>query len=159
MTYTLFGARFIYEYKMSQKAFKEESSEDVSVSVKASYSGLFSLGGGFGMSSSNAKSAQNFLSKVETKTISIGAPPPANGDTMTWASTVKDTPIPVEYKLESIENLFTEQYMKGANVDYKHLRDLIDLGKIDYCENLKQKGNKFFQHSNLKKHFSRNKYL
>jgi len=74
---------------MSQKAFKEESSKEVSVSAKASFSGLFSLSGGFGMSSANAQAAEKFQSKVETKTISIGSPPPANGNTMTWASTVK----------------------------------------------------------------------
>jgi len=141
-TYTLFGARFIYEFKMSQKTFKEESSKGISVSVEASYSGAYSLSGGFGMSSSNSQAAQSFLAKVVKKTISTGAPPPANGNTMTWASTVKDTPIPVEYKLESIEHLFTERYMNGVDINYGRIKSLIESGKKSYCASLKAKGKK-----------------
>ncbi|XP_066912531.1 uncharacterized protein [Clytia hemisphaerica] len=140
MTYTLFGARFVYENKMSQKSFKSESEEGVSVSVKASYSGLFSLGGGFGMSSSQRQAAEDFQSKVETKTISIGAPPPADGNTMTWASTVKDTPVPVRYKLESIENLFSSLYMRGENFDYDSTKKLVQSSKLKYCKELNEKG-------------------
>ena len=140
-TYTLFGARFIYEYKMSQKSFQEESTEELSISAKASYAGVFSFRGEVGMTDEISKSVQSFLSKVEKKTISIGAPPPANGDTITWASTVKETPIPIKYKLESIENLFTERYMKGLDVDYGKIQKLIQSGKMTYCESLKLKGN------------------
>ena len=89
------------------------------------------------MSSESSQTAQSFLSKVETKTISIGAPPPANGNTMTWASTVKETPIPVEYKLESIENLFTKRYMSGSSLDYGYIKRLIETGKKSYCQSLK----------------------
>ena len=147
MTYTLFGARFIYEYKMSQKFFKEESSKGNKVSVDASYAGAFSMGGGFSMSSESSKSAQSFLSNVETKTISIGAPPPGNGDTMTWASAVKETPIPVEYKLENIEELFTRRYMKGRYRYRIHslIKKQIESGKKSYCQNLIDRGKQFFK--------------
>ena len=151
--YTLFGARFVYEYKMSQKEFQNESSDSVSVSAKASYSGLFSLSGGFGMSSSNEQKAMNFQSKVETKTITIGAPPPANGDTLTWASTVKETPIPVKYVLESIEELFTEKYMKGTGIDYEKVKSLMVKSKSSYCQYLKKKGkinHTYFNFTNFK---------
>ena len=139
-TYTLFGARFIYEYKMSQKSFQEESRDELSISAKASYSGAFSLGGKVGMTYKTGKAVQRFLSKAEKKTISIGALPPANGDTNTWASTVKDTPIPVQYKLESIENLFTDRFMKGLDIDYINIKKLIKSGKKTYCQSLKIKG-------------------
>ncbi|XP_066927275.1 uncharacterized protein [Clytia hemisphaerica] len=141
MTYTLFGARFVYENKMSQESFKSESEKSVSVSVKASYSGTFSLGGGFGMSDSQRQAAEDFQSKVETKTISIGAPPPADGNTMTWASTVKDTPVPVRFKLDSIENLFSSLYMAGEDIDFESKRKLIASGKLNYCKKeLEEKG-------------------
>ena len=139
-TYTLFGARFTYYHKMSQSSFQSESSSSTSVSVKASYSGLFSLGGGFGMDSSQSKMARDFLSKVETSTLSIGAPPPATGNAMQWASTVKETPIPVKYKLKGINELFTKDYFKGTGVDYEAKKDLILKGKAQYCQHLQLKG-------------------
>ena len=126
---------------MSLKEFQKESSEDLSISAQASYSGTFSLSGGFGMSDSNQKKAMSFQSKVETKTISIGAPPPANGDTLTWASTVKETPIPVKYVLGSIEDLFTEKYMKDTGVDYEKIKKLVKNSTSGYCKYLKKKGN------------------
>ena len=126
---------------MSQESFKEESSKGISLSAEASYAGVYSLSGGFGMTSSNSQAAQKFLSKVVKKTISIGAPPPADGNTMTWTSTVKETPIPFEYKLENIENLFTERYMKSVDFNYGDMKKLIEDGKTSYCSYLKEKGN------------------
>ena len=60
---------------------------------------------------------------------------------MTWASTVKDSPVPVTYKLESIEELFTDTYMKGYGIKNigaikKRIKDL----KPKYCEFLYDKG-------------------
>lgn len=111
------------------------------------------MSGGFGMSSSNEQKAMNFQSKVETKTITIGAPPPANGDTLTWASTVKETPIPVKYVLESIEELFTEKYMKGTGIDYEKVKSLMVKSKSSYCQYLKKKGkinHTYFNFTNFK---------
>ena len=138
--YVLFGARFTYEHKMSKSNFQKESSNSISVSAQASYSGLLSLSGGFGMSKSQSEKAQNFQQQVETSTISVGAPPPANGDTMTWASTVKDTPVPVKYKLASIEELFTETYMKDTKIDYVTLYGKVKKAKNNYCKYLQRKG-------------------
>ena len=92
---------------MSSSSYKTLSSSEFSVSVQASYSGLFSVGGGFGLDSSQSQAASRFSKNVETTTIAVGAPPPSNGDAMTWASTVKDTPVPVYYSMGSIEELFT----------------------------------------------------
>ena len=146
MTYTLFGARFIYEFKMSKSLFQKESSKGISVSSLASFSSWFflSIESSLRMTKEKIEAAQQFLSNVEIKTISSGAPPPANGDTTTWASTVKETPIPVAYKLESIENLFTERYMKGLGIDYVNIKKLIESGKETYCKSLVEKGNKIF---------------
>lgn len=140
LTYVLFGARFVYQHKMSEKTYSSQQTETMSVSVKASYSGAFSIGGGFGMDSEHAKSAKDFLSKVETETISIGAPPPANGNTMVWASTVKDTPIPVQYKMESIEKLFTSDFFAGIGIDYQKKKELLLKAKQPYLQRLKKDG-------------------
>ena len=140
LKHVTFGAKFIYEHKMSKTELQKSSSSSFSLSVQASYSGMFSFGGGMGMSSAQQQAAQSFQSKVETSTISVGAPPPANGDTMTWASTVKESPVPTRYKLSPIEELFSATYMAGTGVDYKHINDLVIKAKTGYCKELLEKG-------------------
>eukprot|EP00794_Sanderia_malayensis_P019571 gene19571-21502_t len=140
MTHVTFGAKFVYQHKMSKTQLKTASSSSLSISAQASYSGLFSLSGGFSMSKSQQQAAESFQSKVETSTISIGAPPPANGDTMTWASTVKDSPVPTRYKLSPIDDLFTPKYMADTGVDLKAISTLIKKTKTKYCNELMKKG-------------------
>ena len=140
-----FGASFTYIHKMSSSSFKTEKEKGVNVAVSASYSGVFSVGGGFNMDSSQKESASNFQKKVETRTITIGAAPPANGDAMTWASTVKESPVPVAYDLVSIEELFSKTFMSNAqmsqyNIDYRKISGKIVDTKKKYCEVLKDKG-------------------
>ncbi|CAC5400113.1 unnamed protein product [Mytilus coruscus] len=135
-----FGARFVKNYKMETKVYEKQESEGVNVAVSASYSGLFSVGGGFSLDSSQQQAASSFMSKVTSETISVGAPPPANGDAMTWASTVKENPIPSGYKLSSIENLFTARYMSHISVDYKLIFENIKRHKTQYCNDLKAIG-------------------
>ena len=125
---------------MTKSDYQKESQQTVSVSLKASYSGIFSLNGGFGLTNDQKEMAKKFKEKVETSTITIGAPPPEDGKTMTWASTVKDNPVPVEYKLESILNLFTERYMGETEIDYVSVRQKLEKGKLTYCSSLLNKG-------------------
>lgn len=113
-----FGARFTYEHKMESTSYEAKQSEGVDVAVQASYSGLFSAGGGFNMGSSQKQAASEFSMLVTTKTITVGAAPPANGDTMTWASEVKNSPVPTAYKLSSFEELFSDRFMRQLNIDY-----------------------------------------
>ncbi|XP_053397893.1 uncharacterized protein LOC128556506 [Mercenaria mercenaria] len=149
-TEVTFGARFTYVHKMSSEEYETQSVKGVNVAAEASYSGLFSVGGGFQMDSSQREAAAEFSKSVETKTITVGAAPPANGDAMTWASTVKDSPVPSKYKLSSIEELFTEKYMNPTelhvNLDlisqninaykYEYCRYLMLKGEVDSCESL-----------------------
>ena len=48
-----------------------------------------STGGSFKMDQDEREAASEFSKSVETDTITVGAPPPADGDAMKWASTVK----------------------------------------------------------------------
>ena len=139
-----FGA-FNYIHKMSSQSYKKEKESGVNVAVSASYSGFVSVGGGFSLDSSQKESASNFQKKVETRTITIGAAPPANGDAMTWASTVKESPVPVTYDLASIEELFTTTFMENAqmskyNINYLRIAEQIVKTKRKYCEVLKVQG-------------------
>ncbi len=137
-----FGAKYIFQHKMSSQSYKSLSSSEFSVSVQASYSGAFSVGGGFGMDSSQSQAASQFSKSVETTTISIGAPPPSNGDAMTWASTVKDTPVPVFYSMASIEDLFTPQFMSHVSFDYNKVKKILEHSRESgrYCKFLRTEG-------------------
>ncbi|KAK7498076.1 hypothetical protein BaRGS_00010664 [Batillaria attramentaria] len=145
LTDVTFGASFTYEHTMSAKSHKSFTEKGVNVAVSASYSGAFSVGGGFNMDSSQKQAASEFQKSVTTRTITIGAAPPANGDAMTWASTVKESPVPVKYSLASIEELFSENfmgdgYMQRYNIDYQRIKERIADSKKLYCERLKSEG-------------------
>ena len=140
-----FGASFTYEHKMTSTAYKTEKEKGVNVAVSASYSGLFSVGGGFNMDSKQREAASDFRKKVETRTITIGAAPPSNGDALTWASTVKESPVPISYDLASIEELFTEKIMGRSRIpqyviDYDSISKRIRASKRKYCEFLQSQG-------------------
>ncbi|XP_060563200.1 uncharacterized protein LOC132722694 isoform X2 [Ruditapes philippinarum] len=141
-TEVTFGARFTYEHKMESKKYETQIESGVNVEASASYSGFFNVGGGFSMDSSQKLKASAFSKSVETKTISVGAAPPANGDAMTWALTVKDSPVPTSYKLASIEELFTEKYMNPAEltVNLAHIAKTINKTKHAYCQSMISKG-------------------
>ena len=59
---------------------------------------------------------------------------------MTWASTVKDTPVPMSYKLESIEELFTKRYMSNYDINYDKINGRIREMKLPYCNYLRDQG-------------------
>jgi hypothetical protein len=82
----------------------------------------------------------DFRENVETKTMTVGAPPPEEGGANAWASEVKDNPVPSSYQLSSIENLFTATYMKSLGVDYNGIFKKIVSYKQNYCLFLQKKG-------------------
>jgi hypothetical protein len=112
----------------------------MNIESSASYSGRFSLSGGFALDTSEQESASNFSKLVTTKTITKGAPPPANGDAMTWASTIKDNPVPIKYTLTPIANLFTARHMASLKVNFEQLSKNIERNSHDYCKYLEKKG-------------------
>lgn len=136
-TYVVFGSRFTYQYKMSSSKFRSERESGVNVAIEASYSGLFSAGGGFNMDSSQQSAAEQFSKSVETQVITVGAPPPANSDAMTWASNVKDSPVPMKYTLKPIVNLFSRNYMEALNVDFSAIAKRLKKFQYTYCNYLK----------------------
>lgn len=80
---------------MTKSQHDELSQSSTSVEVAASYSGFgITVEGDVGYSQSKAEAASKFNEIVRTKTISLGSPPPSDGNILTWASTVKDNPVP-----------------------------------------------------------------
>ena len=136
-----FGARFMKKHKVSQTKYEELRQKKVSVEAQASYSGLFSVGGGLSMDSEQRSAAYNFQKSVETSTVTVGAAPPSNGDAMTWASSVQENPVPITYSLSPIHNLFTERFSKRLpEVDLSAVRVRLINASNNYCQALKQAG-------------------
>lgn len=133
-----FGARFMHEHRMKTTSFETMESSGVNVAVAASYSGLFSVGGGFNLDSSQRQQASDFSKEVRTKVITVGAAPPSNADAMTWASNVQQNPVPTSYELEPTENLFTESYMKEQGIDYQTLHENIKSRKVLYWQSVQR---------------------
>ena len=135
-----FGASYTYEHKMSSQSYMHELSKGINIESSASYSGRISWSGGFTLDKSERESTSNFTKLVTTKTITKGAPPPADGNAMTWASTIKDNPVPVKYTLTPIANLFTARHMASLNVNFEQISTNLNLFSHDYCKYLQKKG-------------------
>lgn len=136
-----FGARFMKQHKVSQTSYEELREKEMSVEAQASYSGLFSVGGGFSMDSKQRNAVSNFQKSVETSTITVGAAPPSNGDAMTWASSVQENPVPTTYSLSPVYDLFTERYAKHLpGIDLNAMRERLINTSRNYCRILREKG-------------------
>ena len=54
-------------------------------------------------------------------TVSAGSLPP-DGNAMLWATSVKENPVPISYKLKPTSEFFTAVYMKDSGINYNYLR-------------------------------------
>jgi len=120
-----FGAKFVQHHKLSQKTYESLKTSEISVEAQASYSGLFSIGGGFSLDKKQSEAASNFSKSVETITYTVGSTPPSNGDALTWAASVDQNPVPMLYSLSPIDVLFTEPFTKSLprDVNYTAIRE------------------------------------
>lgn len=137
-----FGAKFVQKHKVSQTAYQSLKKSKISVEAQASYSGLFSIGGGFSLDKEQSDAASSFSKAVETTTFTVGSTPPANGDAMTWAASVQQNPVPMLYSLSEIGRLFTGQFTKHLTpgVNYTAVREKLSNVSQQYCQVLKKKG-------------------
>ncbi|KAL3891837.1 hypothetical protein ACJMK2_004083 [Sinanodonta woodiana] len=136
-----FGASYIHEYKMSTVNYTSMREMGVDIAATASLSSqIISVQAGFNLVESKKSVSNQFLSSVQERTITKGAPPPATGDDRTWASIVQETPIPTNYVLGSLEDLFTREYMEFEGVMYDLIKHKITAYKGEYCQFLRDKG-------------------
>ena len=86
------------------------------------------------MDKEQRSAASNFQKSVQTSTITVGEAPPSNGNALTWASSVQESPVLISYSLLVTHNLFTERYSKHlseVNIDKckreadKRIQDLL----------------------------------
>ena len=141
-TEVTFGAKFVQHHKISQKTYESLKKSKISVEAQASYSGLFSIGGGFSLDKEQSEAASNFTKSVETTTYTLGSTPPSNGDAMTWAASVDQNPVPMLYSLSSIDVLFTEAFAKDLppGFDYNAVRQKLTNASHIYCGALEKQG-------------------
>ena len=142
MTQATYGAKFVQHHKVSQTTFESLKRSEFSVEAQANYAGLISVGGGISLDSDQKKAASNFLKQVQTTTYTVGSTPPSNGDAMTWAASVKQNPVPMQYTLSPIDLLFTEPFVKELppGFDYTAVRQKLKNSSQLYCQALKQQG-------------------
>ena len=140
-----FGSTYTKQHRVKQATFKTLSNSKFGVAAQASYSGLFfSGGGGFSLDSEQSAAASNFAKSVETNTVTVGSAPPSNGDAMTWASVVKENPVPIKYSLKPIADLFTADFMTGVpgveETVYNKIRKKLKDAPKNSCNYLLSKG-------------------
>ena len=142
MTQATYGAKFVQHHKVSQTTFESLKRSEFSVEAQANYAGLISIGGGISLDSDQKNAASNFLKQVQTTTYTVGSTPPSNGDAMTWAASVKQNPVPMQYTLSPIDLLFTEPFVKELppGFDYTAVRQKLKNSSQLYCQALKQQG-------------------
>ena len=157
-----FGAKYLYQYKMTKSAHDEMSEKDINVEESASSYGASRFGHGSYMSDSQKSHQTEFSSQVywslyhpnsvlqvEVKTMSIGATPPSDGDALAWASEVKQSPLPFEKRLTTITNLFSPQYLDNEDfwqtTDQHQLQELKTIFTFvlnEYCSLLLSAGDR-----------------
>ena len=137
-TEVTYGARFTQESRIQTSEVEKMESSGVNVGVEASYSGLFSVGGGMNMDSSQRQKASDFASKSEKRTITVGSAPPSDGDAMTWASNVQQNPVPTMYALDDIANLFTDRFMDNLNLNYNKIRKTLERTKVLHWQSVQR---------------------
>ena len=142
LTEVTYGAKFVQHHKISQSTYESLKENSINVEAQASYSGLFSVGGGLSLDEGQKKVASNFAKKVETTTYTVGSTPPSNGDAMTWAASVDQNPLPMLYALATIDILFTEPFIRNlpSGFNYNVTRQKLKNASQLYCQEAKKKG-------------------
>jgi len=139
------GARFGYMQKMSAEEYSSMNSSQIKAALSASGYGV---SGSASFASSNSNSSSKSNSSIETKIISIGAPPPADGNTLTWAASAINEPMPISYKLRPFMEIFNNSLFNlkqlnesAANINIIKLRDNLKKAHDNYCSDyLKKNG-------------------
>ena len=121
------------------------------ISGNSEISTLF--GFGYKLTASQKAAIEEFQKHSVTSTTSIGAPPPISGDAEAWASTVKDTPLPVKFELIPIYELFDNRKLSlaqdfGLETSHK-IRNKIRGIATKYCSMLYAQGHNVKCHDDL----------
>ena len=138
------GARYGYLNEMSLDEYSIFKSHEGKISAEAGYKDIFKAGASFGMGSANTNSGSS--SSSSTRIFSVGANPPADGNTLTWASNAIAEPMPIKYSLRTLLSIFTNRQFNLSqftkqDIDLKKLAANLTKAYQSYCPNyLRPKG-------------------
>ena len=134
----VYGASLTFESKLTSESYQSLSGKSISVEAQASYSGCFSVGGGASFSDSQKSAVSEFQSHAEIDTLTVGSYPPKDGNAISWANDIKTSPVPIEYSLISIKEIFTTelmgQYMKLEVLE--RVRQKLPEAEYKYCSHI-----------------------
>lgn len=131
------GAMFGQQSEITADAWSAMESSGLNIETAANYSGALVAGSASATSDSQKKHAETF-NKYSTKQrmYSLGAKPPSDGKTSTWAEQAVESPAPLKYNLVQIDELVKDEAIKAnlkkALKDYCH--NLMIEGLIDSCD-------------------------
>jgi len=131
------GARYGSLEKTTIEEYTSQSSAAASVKIAGSY-GAFNASGGVAGSTANSSTSSN--QNKDRKIFSIGAAPPADGNTLTWAASAINEPMPIAYRLREINEIFfnplfnLSQLTEGAyKIDIAKFKGNLEKAYKGYC--------------------------
>lgn len=132
------GAKYGFFSTVTKSGWTKMASQGIKVSLAASYSAMVKVGVKTTTDVQREQGSTFDKEVTETKQITVGSTPPADGSAVTWANNCFNYPMPVKYTLDSIANLFTSRFLPNvSNVD--NLQNNIKSALGEYCGYLKSK--------------------
>ena len=140
---THMGARYAIETEFSQQAKSTVYRDKFDIKMAAGINFKVS----FGLSvarGTNKEMVEQFQELQKSHSVlSYGSTMPKDGKGETWARTVFENPLPIDYKLGGIQDLFTERFMRNVgsqkfdgkeNFDYNRINKGLTEYLRNYCE-------------------------
>lgn len=138
------GGLFGVQHEITMKQYQIMIQEGLDIQASASYSAL-----GFGvgvdvLTEQQKELAERFQQEVEQQRIyAYGGEPLSNGtdqgDTSLWYKNARDNPLPVQYSLAEISDLFTALHFP-EHLDIFTKRSHINRALDSYCDRLEHEG-------------------
>ena len=124
----------MYQFVMSTNSYKSMHSKGLNVNAAASFHIFrFGVGATFSFSDSEKEAITKFEEDVTTRTLSLGAPPPLDLNATKWANQAFTNPVPIDYNLLPIDQLFTDKFMGRLSIDYTKVRHrLLHIMNVQY---------------------------
>ncbi|KAK3102394.1 hypothetical protein FSP39_011100 [Pinctada imbricata] len=145
-TEVVMGAKSVQSMTFQSSDVEKMASEGISAMVAAqlSYSSIgFSAGGGFSAGFSNNEDSRNRVqnTKKERKEYYIGGNPPSGdsseGSTESlreWARSAAEKPVPIQYKLSSIDELIMPDFFRRLTYGFYERRKCMRQALVRFCQ-------------------------
>lgn len=146
----LYGARYTNMFTMTSSDYSKMKREGIDVEVAASYSGaIYSGSASASVSTETQESVRKFNENTNRETYSYGSLPPSDGEAATWASAVKQHPLPIQYTLGPITdvfdpNIFEKINSELSNEDALKIKSELESKRTSYCAHVKNSNPKVY---------------